>query len=131
MQHVQEMLETHPRASGQPGLADCVTACHDCSFACTACADACLAESMVAELVHCIRLNLDCADVCAATGNMLTRQTEPSAELLHRQLEACVLACRLCAEECEAHADAHEHCRVCAEACRACERTCQEMLQAV
>ena len=38
---------------------------------------ACLGESDVLELVRCVRLNLDCADVCDATAGVVTRQTEP------------------------------------------------------
>jgi hypothetical protein len=39
------------------------------------CADACLAEDLVKELTQCIRLNLDCADVCNITGRIATRRT--------------------------------------------------------
>lgn len=132
MEHIEAMIETHPAATGRTdGRLDCIVACHDCAAACTACADACLAEPMVAELVRCIRLNLDCADICAVTANVVTRQTDTPAALVHAQLEACAAACRACAEECEAHAEMHEHCRVCAEACRQCERACEQVLQAV
>jgi hypothetical protein len=34
-------------------------------------------------------------------------------------------------DECELHADMHEHCRICAEACRRCEQACQELLAAI
>ena len=37
------------------------------------CADDCLSEDDHADLVRCIRLDLDCADVCDATGRILTR----------------------------------------------------------
>ena len=43
------------------------------------------------------------------------------------QLEACITACRACGDECERHAEMHEHCRICAEACRACEAACAEL----
>lgn len=131
MEHIDKMLETHPQSrGGNAALAECVTHCHDCAATCTSCADACLGEATVSELRRCIRLNLDCADICAATANVLTRQTLTPTDVVQRQLEACAAACRSCAEECEKHATHHEHCRVCAEACRACERACQEMLQA-
>ncbi len=83
---------------------------------------------MVDELVRCIRLNLDCADVCAATGRLLSRQTMPEWQLLQAQLQACALACRLCGDECARHAQMHEHCRVCAEMCRECEAACERLL---
>lgn len=86
---------------------------------------------MVAELRKCIRLNLDCADICDATGRVLTRQTQYDAPTSKAQLESCREACRTCAEECERHAEMHEHCRICAEACRRCEQACQELLSAM
>ena len=95
---------------------------------CTSCADACLAEDMVAELTQCIRLNQDCADVCAASGRVLSRRTGSNAALDRALLEACQAACRACAEECEKHAEMHEHCTICAEACRRCEKACAELL---
>ncbi len=131
--HVQDMLRTHPLAgdSSLQTLVDCVSACYACAQSCTSCADACLSEEDVAEMRRCIRLNLDCADVCAATGAVATRLTERQSTALAAQLRACVEACRVCAEECEKHAAHMEHCRVCAMACRECERACEGVLSAV
>jgi hypothetical protein len=130
--HVQQMLETHPRPPGldRAALQECIEACFDCAQACTACADACLGEEQVQQLVRCIRLNLDCADICDTTGRVLSRQTEPEPALLRAQLQACAEACRACGVECERHAGHHEHCRVCAESCRRCEAACNRLLAA-
>ena len=131
--HTQAMLASHPRAAqaGQAELVVCVDACYDCAQSCTACADACLGEIEVQMLLRCIRLNRDCAAVCLATGEILSRQTEMEWDLAQRQLQTCAQACRLCAEECEKHADRHDHCRVCAEACRECEDACQRLTAAL
>jgi hypothetical protein len=133
MAYAQQMLETHPWEGNVDlgPLASCVEACFDCAQACTACADACLSEDQVADLRKCIRLDQDCADICEVTGRVLTRQTEYDAPTSKSQLEACRGVCRTCAEECERHADHHEHCRVCAEACRRCEQACEELLAAM
>jgi Domain of Unknown Function (DUF326) len=131
MHHVSQMLETHPQATPTEVLARCIEECFACAMTCTSCADACLAEEDVQELVRCIRLNLDCADVCEATGRMLTRQTSPEPRLALSMLETCAQACRLCAEECERHAGHHEHCRICAEACRRCEQACKVMRSSI
>jgi hypothetical protein len=112
-------------------LARCIDACFECAQTCVACADACLAEDMVAELRRCIRLNLDCADVCAATGRVLSRQTEYDASITVTLLEACAQACQSCGTECDQHAAMHDHCRVCAEACRRCQAACNDLLGAV
>src|SRR5688572_29417877 len=105
MNALEPMLQTHPRPSAldRAALIECLRECHDCATACTICADACLAEDMVKELTRCIRLNLDCADVCAGTGRVLARQTEPDIGLLRAQLQACLEACQVCGAECAEH----------------------------
>ena len=124
--HTQEIISTHPHVKGSTNdaLIRCIEECYDCAQACIACADACLGEDMVQQLAQCIRLNLDCADVCNATGALATRRTGSNQDLIRSMLETCALACRLCGEECERHAGNHEHCRICAEACRSCEQAC-------
>lgn len=130
MTHTTPMLETTPSTPSfdRQALARCIDACFDCAQSCSACADACLGEESVAELRRCVRLNLDCADICEATGRALSRQTEPDVATLNAFLEVCARACRACGEECERHAEHHEHCRVCADACRSCEESCSELL---
>ena len=128
----KEMLATSPAATGYDAdaLAAAVDAAFDCVQACTACADACLGEDMVADLRMCITTDLGCADVCDATGRVLSRQTGYNATLTRSLLEACRSACQACAEECEQHQDMHAHCRVCAKACRRCEQACERLLAA-
>ncbi len=131
MHHVTAMLDTYPKDLGtidRDKLAACIEACYECSQTCTACADACLAEDMVAELRTCITLNLDCADVCASTGAVLSRQTGQDATVLRAVLEACAAACKACGDECQQHASMHEHCKVCAESCSRCEQACRDLL---
>ena len=99
--------------------------------ACSASVDACLGEEGVSDLVKCIRLNQDCADLCSATGSVIDRQKESDATVTRAAIEACAAACRACGEECGRHASMHEHCRVCAEACRACETACEDLLAAM
>jgi len=126
---VQQMISMHPdvRGSTNDALIRCIEECYSCAQTCTSCADACLAEEMVKELTQCVRLNLDCADVCNITGRIATRRTGSDDELIRRMLVTCAAACRLCGDECERHASRHEHCRICAEACRQCMQACQEV----
>ena len=86
---------------------------------------------MVAGLVSCIRTDLDCADICASTGAVMTRQTASNAGISRAILGARRTACAACAEECEKHSGMHEHCRICAEACRRCEAACASLLAAL
>jgi hypothetical protein len=130
---VREILELHPRPSGldRKLLLTCIDECFECAATCTSCADADLAEEDVREMVRCIRLCLDCSDLCDATGRIVTRQTEPDLGLIGATLEACLVACRACAQECDRHAAHHEHCRLCAEVCRRCEAACADLLAAI
>ena len=131
MTHARAMLASSPspiRGVDVALLAEAAQAAFDCAQTCTACANACLGEPNVADLVRCIRLNMHCADLCDTTGRLISRQENP--DLARAILEACVLACRLCAEECARHSHM-EHCRVCADACRACEQSCQRVLAAL
>jgi len=134
MTQAAEMLRTYPADLGRvdrQALAACIDACFECAQACTACADACLSEQMVAEMVKCVRSNLDCADICDTTGRVLSRHTGYDANLTRTTVEACAAACKACGDECQRHASAHEHCRVCAEACRRCERACRNLLSSL
>ncbi|HSJ30037.1 MAG TPA: four-helix bundle copper-binding protein, partial [Longimicrobiales bacterium] len=97
----------------------------ECAAICASCADACLAEPNVAELVKCIRLNVDCADICEMTGRFFARASARDRDTLRHLLRACAAACRVCGEECARHAQHMEHCRICADSCRACAEACE------
>src|SRR6266702_2055741 len=73
----------------------------------------------------------DCAHVCTATVGVVSRQADYQPSVMRPLLEACVAICKGCGDECERHAQHHEHCRVCAQACRSCEQACRELLDAL
>ena len=129
MRATGQMIATHPAKPGELGnLVACIEACFDCEQACTSCADACLYEESVAELRHCVRTNLDCADVCATLGRTLSRASRPDESLVRSLLQVCADACRVCRQECLRHASNHEHCDLCADCCATCERACRKLL---
>jgi hypothetical protein len=132
LSYAMQLLDSYPRTFDLDAglLASTIDALTDCAQACTADADDDLSEPEVAEMVKCIRLCLDCADICTATASVTSRQTDYDANITRPLLEACIAACRSCGDECEGHAMMHAHCRVCAEACRRCERACRELLAA-
>ena len=127
------MIDTYPAEINldRQLLADCIAACVECAQACTACADACLSEEMINDLRTCIRANLDCADICEATGRVLSRHTGYDANITRTALQACAQACKSCGDECASHADMHEHCRICADCCRRCEKACNGLVAAI
>jgi hypothetical protein len=133
MSYASKLLDTYPRTFNVDAgvLAATIDALNDCAQACTADADDDLSEMNVAELVKCIRLCLDCADVCTTTAGVTSRQTEYDANVTRPLLQACMAACKSSGDECERHAMMHAHCRVCAEACRRCEQACRELMNAM
>jgi len=131
MSYARQLLDAYPGAlSADAGvLAAAIDALGDCAQACIADADDDLSEPNLAEMVTCIRLCRDCADVCTATLGVVSRQTAFDASVVRPLLEACVGVCKSCGDECERHAAHHEHCRVCEQACRRCEQACRELLR--
>ncbi len=129
----QRMLDAYPSTMNvdKTLLAAAIEEALNCFQTCTACADACLSEDMVADMAKCIRADLDCAAICATTVQVLSRHTGYDANITRAQLAACIAACKACGDECERHADMHDHCKVCAEACRACEQACQVLLDSI
>ena len=133
MSYARQMLGTCPVSFNVDAglLAATIDALSDCAQACMADTGCDLGEANVAEMVRCIRLCLDCADVCVATAGVISRQADYDAHVVVPLLQACAAVCKSCGDECERHARMHEHCRVCAEVCRTCERMCRDLLKAV
>ncbi len=130
MSYARQLLDSYPETFGLDVgvLAAAIEALIDCAQACTGDVDADLSEQNLAEMVTCIRLCLNCADVCTASAGVVSRQAEYDASVARPLLEACVAICKSCGDECERHAPHHAHCRVCAQACRRCEQACRELL---
>lgn len=133
MHHMRDMIAAHPDVRGKTNdaLIACIEECYACAQSCTSCADACLAEEMIDRLRQCIRLNLDCADICVAAGSIATRRTGSNEQVIIATLEACAEACRVCGGECQRHADMHDHCRLCADHCRRCEQACRDAIRSI
>jgi uncharacterized membrane protein len=133
MSYARKMLDTSPSpvTVDESLLAGVIDALSDCAQACVADADDDLSEHNVTEMVTCIRLCLNCADVCTATAAVISRPAGYDASVTRPLLEACAAICKTCGDECERHAEMHAHCRVCGEACRRCEQACREMLRAL
>ena len=133
MHYARDIVSKHPEVKGNinEALVRCSEEVLACAQTCIACGDACLGGQTVKELTQCIRLNLDGADICAATAALTIRRTGSNEAVMRQVIEICATACRTCAEECERHASRHDHCRICAESCRRCEQACQEAARTI
>jgi hypothetical protein len=128
----EEITAAHPELEGvSEPLIVCIEDCYETARACTTCADACLAEEDAEDLRQCIRLALDCANICVMTSALASTQTGSNPQVLRGAITLGSLACRLCAEECEKHGAEHLQCRICAETCRRCEDACTGALDSV
>ncbi|MFG6114664.1 four-helix bundle copper-binding protein [Halobacillus sp. MO56] len=95
---------------------------HECMEACNHCYTSCLQEDNVKAMAECIRLDRECADICALFEQALTRDTPYVQEFA----QLCAKACRDCGDECAKHD--HDHCQKCAEACRKCADECEKLV---
>jgi hypothetical protein len=133
MSYAEQMLDTYEQTLDVDVsvLAAGIDALDDCAQACTADADANLGEQNVAEMVRCIRLCLNCADICAAGAAVVSRAATADRAVIEPLLAACVAICKSCGDECARHAHMHAHCRVCEGACRRAEQACHDLLDAI
>ncbi|WP_229251206.1 four-helix bundle copper-binding protein [Emticicia sp. BO119] len=120
--HQTEIIMAHQK------FQDCIQACNACATICSHCATECLKEEHLHHLTKCIQLDLECAAICRSAVELMSLESEFSADLC----KICSKICKACAEECEKHAKmGMEHCRECAEACYKCATICEEMALAV
>jgi hypothetical protein len=78
------------------------------------------------DMRRCIRLCLDCSDVCTMAYRVATRRTDENRQLIRSVLAVCIEACQVCGEECMRHE--HAHCQRCAQMCRECADDCRKAL---
>ena len=76
---------------------------------------------------ECIRKCSDASDICQAVSRVAARRTHGNTAVIKSLLEACVLACKVCAEECAKHDNSH--CKRCERMCRECMEDCVKALQ--
>lgn len=97
---------------------------NECTIDCIRCYTASLDETDANHLVNCIKLDMDCAEICRLTVSFLLRNSDHANHLLAE----CSEICDACATECEKH-DHMVHYKRCAESCRKCATACMEAIQ--
>jgi hypothetical protein len=103
---------------------DCIATCHACVVACNHCAASCLQEPHVQEMVRCIALDTDCAQICQLAIAFMSGGSDHAPSVCR----VCAEICEACGEECARHD--MDHCQQCAEACRRCAQECRRMAAA-
>ncbi len=74
----------------------CIDECYSCAAACDHCAASCLFEQDVQKMAKCIRLDLDCAQMCRLAASYMGRGSEFASPVCN----ACAEICDACGEEC-------------------------------
>lgn len=90
----------------------------ECAAACNYCSTACLDEADPKMMRSCIKLDMDCAQICELTAAFISRGSDHANHVK----KECAEICRKCAEECSKHNN--DHCKSCAEACKKCADAC-------
>lgn len=103
----------------------CIDECNACATACDHCAVSCLSEQDVQNMARCIKLDIDCAQICRLAASYMSRGSELAGIIC----AACADICDACGEECERFQ--MDHCQRCAEACRRCAAECRRMASGV
>lgn len=107
-------------------LADCIDACVACARACLAAAEARRDRATDGEAEEEARLGVDCADLCEATGRLLSRRSGANTNLVRAFLDTCASACDAWAAICRPH-DVDPRCREAVAACVTCARCCRDL----
>ena len=99
---------------------ECLVRCREAAAACERCADESAPHG--SEMVECVRLCRDVADVASLHARALARGSA------HREALAglCATVCEDCADECDRHD--HDHCRACVDVLRECAEACEAMV---
>ncbi|KAF1680275.1 four-helix bundle copper-binding protein [Bacillus sp. SKDU12] len=99
----------------------CIEASIDCMQACNYCFTKCLEESAQHNLSGCIRLDRECADICA----LAVKAMQTDSPFVKEICALCADICEACGTECEKHE--HDHCQACAMSCFRCAEQCRSM----
>lgn len=119
---IKEMISEHPQvgADYNEQLGEAIKHAMYGAAIMNSCADACSAEG--GDMSRCIRLCSDASDACTAYYRIASRRTAGNVTVIKSLSEAVIIACKVCAEECAKHDNAH---------CKRCERMCREVVEDV
>jgi hypothetical protein len=107
-----------------PAFHDCIEQCWSCRDTCQSILfNYCLEQGGHHVAPPHVRLMMDCVQICQASADFMTRNSQMHAATCR----ACAEICEACAKSCEAMDDAEM--RKCAEICRKCADSCRKMAQ--
>ena len=126
-----QMMEMHSESMKGMDVSvmqECIEACSACEQACTMCAGS---MSMSPEMAMCSGMCQNSADMANTLMRMMLRPNGMNGPAMMAMLQAMVVMCMSCADECEAMAGMSADCAMCAEVCRQCAMACQKMMDSM
>ncbi len=105
-------------ARKEGGMSECcIESLEECTRACLDCVLHAVREG---NMVTCVLICLDCADLCATTLRVIARNSIRPDDFA----KLCVYVCRQCVTECRKYE--HAHCQNCANVCERCAMECEK-----
>lgn len=126
-----QMMEMHSDSMLGMEMAmmqECIEACSACEQACTMCAGS---MTMAPGMDVCAAMCMNTADMSNTMMRMMMRPNGMNGPALMATLQAMVVMCSSCANECESMAGMSADCALCAEVCRQCAMVCQRMIDSM
>ena len=96
---------------------------YECQTKCKECFNACLEERSLDTLRKCLKLTVECANVCELTASSIVYEGDFRPEVL----ALCIRACEECRIECSVHNSLH--CVECAALCGECTEACRNYIR--
>ena len=109
-------------------MQQCIEACAAAEQAATMCADAAMGGDGMGKMTS---MCANTADMANTMMRMMMRPAGYDMSSMMAMLEATMMMCRACADECMMHADMSADCKMCAEVCRQCAAACQAMIDSM
>ena len=98
----------------------CIEACYLCATACDNCAASCFDEENLEMMRECIKLDMQCANICRLAAQFMILNSGSAQDLCR----LCADVCQKCGDECGKHD--YDHCQDCSNACHHCAEQCRK-----
>lgn len=96
---------------------------YECQTKCKSCFNRCLEEQSLDVMRKCLKLTVECANVCELTASSIMFEGDFSPEML----EICISSCEACRIECSTHNNIY--CAECAAMCGECSEACRKYIR--
>jgi len=105
-------------------MQQCIEACAAAEQAATMCADAAMGGDGMGKMTS---MCANTADMANTMMRMMMRPAGYDMSTMMAMLEATMMMCRACADECMMHAEMSDHCKMCAEVCMNAAMACESL----